>query len=203
MHLRGVVVRRIRSTDSFREGLRCLPVRVVEGGHTGGRAGSRRVDLATAAAMLGISSDAVRKRAKRGTLAHERGPDGKLYVWVDTGESDGYPVGESEPGRGRETNGDTNRLADALLDELRDRVRFLERQLDAERQAHAETRRIAAMLAQHPALKPSPEPRDESETARQDAGRVEDRNETTKAQTGAREAEETARRPWWLRWFGG
>ncbi len=199
MHLRGVVVRRIRATDGFREGLRCLPVRVVEGGHTGSRAGSRRVDLTTAAAMLGISSDAVRKRAKRGTLAHERGPDGKLYVWVDAGESDGHPVEKSRPGRGRETDGDANRLADELLEELRDRVRSLEHQLDAERQAHAETRRIAAMLAQHPALKPSPEPRDTPETVGESAGGGEGQDVRAEPQT----ATETARRPWWVRWFGG
>ncbi|MDP9458182.1 MAG: hypothetical protein M3Q60_20950, partial [Actinomycetota bacterium] len=178
-------------------------MRVVEGGHTGGRAGSRRVDLATAAAMLGISSDAVRKRAKRGTLAHERGPDGKLYVWVDTGESDGYPVGESEPGRGRETDGDANRLADELLEELRDRVRSLEHQLDAERQAHAETRRIAAMLAQRTALKPTPDRRDAADTAPEDIGGGEGQDARAEPQTTTEEPEETARRPWWLRWFGG
>ena len=64
-------------------------MRVDGRGHTGSLAGSRRVDLKTAAGIMGISSDAVRKRAKRGTLAHERGPDGKLYVWVGAGESDG------------------------------------------------------------------------------------------------------------------
>jgi hypothetical protein len=122
--------------------------------------------------MLGISSDAVRKRAKRGTLIHERGPDGKLYVWVDTGESDGYPGGESGPSQGRETNGDTNRFADDLLEELRDRVGSLERQLDAERQAHAETRRIVAMLAQRPALEAPPETREDHETRSEPVGKV-------------------------------
>ena len=51
--------------------------------------GRQRVDLQEAAEILGISSDAVRKRAKRGTLDHETGEDGKLYVWVDDGETDG------------------------------------------------------------------------------------------------------------------
>ena len=161
--------------------------------------GSRRVDLATAAAMLSISSDAVRKRAKRGTLAHERGADGKLYVWVDTGESDGYPSGESGPGRGRKTNCDTNRFADELLRELRDRVGSLERQLDAERQAHAETRRIAAMLAQHPALNPTPETRDVPETDADTVGGEGDRPERTEAQEGV----QAGRRSWWRRWLCG
>jgi hypothetical protein len=53
--------------------------------------------------------------------------------------------------------------------------------------------------------------RDEPETSRQDAGGVEDRGETAEPQTGAekpstnweRSQEETERRPWWVRWFGG
>ena len=200
MHPPHVEDRRIRSTAGFREGLRCLPVRVVEGGHTGSRAGSRRVDLATAAAMLGISSDAVRKRAKRGTLAHERGPDGKLYVWVDTGESNGYPSGESGPGRGRGTGGDTNRFPDELLGELRDRVGFLERQLDAERDAHAETRRIAAMLAARVGEIEAPsERREDHASGSEPVGEDRDWGTGSESQEGV----QVGRRSWWRRWLFG
>ncbi len=86
----------------------------------------QRVDLRTAAELLGISSDAVRKRAKRGTIPYETGVDGKLYVWVDGGETDDYP---DEP---------TDRDQGALVEELRGQVAFLRRELEARTE---ETRR--------------------------------------------------------------
>jgi hypothetical protein len=45
--------------------------------------GRRRVDLKEAAEILGSTTEALRKRAKRGTLDSETGEDGKVYVWVD------------------------------------------------------------------------------------------------------------------------
>ncbi|MDP9481515.1 MAG: hypothetical protein M3R38_38610, partial [Actinomycetota bacterium] len=70
---------------------------------------------------------------------------------------------------------------------------------------------LAAALERIPAIEA---PRDEPgapETARQDAGRVEDRPSAGEPQTGAEEpptnversTEESARRPWWIRIFGG
>ena len=41
--------------------------------HTAGR---RRLDLKEAAAELGVTSEAIRRRAKRGTLPSEKGEDG-------------------------------------------------------------------------------------------------------------------------------
>lgn len=109
--------------------------------------------------MLGISSDAVRKRAKRGTMPSETGADGRLYVRVDAGESDTYPPAS---------------LADRgeLVDELRDRVQSLEGQLAAEREASGELRQIiAAMTSRIPEIEPPreaelpPEPPDAPENA--------------------------------------
>jgi excisionase family DNA binding protein len=40
----------------------------------------RRVHLSEAAALLGVSKDAVRMRVKRGTLRSEKGGDGRVYV---------------------------------------------------------------------------------------------------------------------------
>ncbi len=83
--------------------------------------GRRRVDLQTAAQLLSISSDAVRKRAKRGTIDYETGEDGRLYVWVDTGETTDYPTGD----RARDPG-----ARDELVEELRDQVQFLRRELE-------------------------------------------------------------------------
>ncbi len=104
--------------------------------------GRRRVDLQKAAEILGISSDAVRKRAKRGTLEHETGADGRLYVWVDGGE----PDGRTPPG-GEE---DRDRLIEFLRSELE------AWQEEARRKDHI----IAALTQRIPELEPAPEPRE-------------------------------------------
>jgi hypothetical protein len=97
----------------------------------------RRVDLQTAAELLGISSAAVRKRAKRGSIPYETGADGKLYVWVDEakpGETDDYPPEDDRREDDRRRGG-----RDELVEELRDRVGALEA-------ANRENRRIIAAL---------------------------------------------------------
>ncbi len=102
--------------------------------------GRRRVDLQTAAQLLGISSDAVRKRAKRGNIDYVTGADGKLYVWVDTGETEDYPSSEGT----FPTEHGLHHVHNELVEELRERVRFLERQVEEEREANRENRRLLA-----------------------------------------------------------
>jgi DNA-binding transcriptional MerR regulator len=92
--------------------------------------------------------------------------------------------------------------AEARLELTAQAESTLREQLVRERErADKAERRVEQLEAR--LLPPLQELRDAPETARQDAGRVEDRNETAEAQTGAREAEETARRPWWIRILGG
>ena len=78
-----------------------------------------RLTVAEAADRLGISEASVRKRVQRGQIPHERGADGRVFVWISPGET-----------RHAESRNE-------LAEELRDRLRFVERQLEAERQAHA------------------------------------------------------------------
>ncbi|MDP9458348.1 MAG: hypothetical protein M3Q60_21800 [Actinomycetota bacterium] len=146
-----------------------------------------------AAADLGITEAAVRGRIKRGTLRSYR-EDGAVFVVLEGDESaSNRDASDDEPG-------DQSQLIAVLLE-----------QLAAEREANRENRRIIAGLVQRiPELEAAPEPRDEPETSRQDAGGVEGRAEAGETQTGAEEhstvadrpTEETARRPWWVRWFG-
>jgi hypothetical protein len=109
--------------------------------------GRRRVGLQTAAELLSISSDAVRKRAKRGTMPHETGEDGRLYVWVDAGRT-----GADEPDHDREVR------RDELVEELRNRVRYLEE--GPRRKDHL----LAAALERIPAIVPPQEPRGSPQT---------------------------------------
>ncbi len=42
-----------------------------------------RVTVAEAAAILGVKEQAIRKRIQRGTLAHDKDDDGRVYVYLD------------------------------------------------------------------------------------------------------------------------
>jgi hypothetical protein len=53
----------------------------------------RWVDLRKAAELLGTSTEAVRKRASRGSLRSDR-KDGRVVVWVDEDRAEGG--GEAE-----------------------------------------------------------------------------------------------------------
>jgi hypothetical protein len=72
----------------------------------------QRVDVNQAADILGISTDAVRKRARRGTLPSEKDADGHLYIWLDGGTPD-----SSTP-------------TQAHLDSLQEQIEFLRRELE-------------------------------------------------------------------------
>ena len=47
----------------------------------------QKLDTKQAAQVLGISTDAVHKRARRGSLDSEKGSDGRVYVWLDVEEN--------------------------------------------------------------------------------------------------------------------
>ena len=112
-----------------------------------------RLTVAEVADRLGISEASVRKRVQRGQIPHERGDDGRVFVWISPGET-----------RHAESR---DQSRNELVEELRDRLRFVERQLEAERQAHAEARRIIGGLVQRiPEFEPPREPAGASEPAR-------------------------------------
>ena len=148
------------------------------------------MDLKEAAETLGVTSEAVRKRVRRGTIASEKHEDGRVLVWVDVGSDSGYDGGsdggyDERVGRGY----------DELLEEVRDRVRSLEKQLDEEKEANRENRRIIAGLVQRvPELGPAQEPRE---------GHVTDSEEPNKGTAAPSEQQETSqRRSWWRAFFG-
>jgi hypothetical protein len=147
------------------------------------RATSQRLTVQEAAEALGTSVDAVRMRARRGSLLSEKDPDGRVYVWVDSDESETKP----------RLNGESTVLI-AAKDET---IRVLHEQLEAEREAHREARRIIAGLVQRiPELEaPQGSPGD-TETAAEDRERAEPRSATGGAQESAE------RVSWWRRVFG-
>ena len=99
----------------------------------------QRLDVNQAAAVLGISTDAVRKRASRGTLDSEKTGDGSLFVWLENGAPNGTPNGSTP--------------TQAHLDSLQEQIEFLRREL--ERKDHL----LAAALERIPAIEaPRAEP---------------------------------------------
>ncbi len=86
------------------------------------------VPIAEAAARLGISVDAVRKRIQRGKLTGQKTDSGWTVVWIEPDirpDTVQTPVPESS----------------ALVDDLRDQVAYLRDQLAMERDARADAER--------------------------------------------------------------
>jgi excisionase family DNA binding protein len=78
-----------------------------------------RLTVAQAAARLGVSQDAVRKRIRRGTIEYEQDQDGRLHVYLD-------PLEVYETRQDRAGDEPTERLAWAQHQE----IEFLRRELE-------------------------------------------------------------------------
>src|SRR5215218_2989575 len=149
----------------------------------------RWVDLREAAELLDTSTEAVRKRAARGSLRSDR-RNGRVLVWVDEGRTEG----------GREAQVDSG----ALVEVLRDQVAHLKEQLDAERRANDENRRLLAGLIERvPALEApadAPAPAEaRGEAAEEPGGNAVGVQHQANGTDDSRGSE----RPWWRRVFGG
>ena len=162
--------------------------------------GRRRLTVAEAAEILGVSVEAVRGRIKRGTLDHERTQEG-VFVLLAT---------EQEAQQSADDQSSTGHQADALsgtaplVEELHDRVRFLERMLEEEREARTEERRrhdtlMAQLMQRIPQIEapPSQEPPGDPSEATEQPGRVEPQPSVEGAQEPAQR-----RRSWWREFFG-
>ncbi len=162
----------------------------------------RRYTVIEAAKVLGVGTDAVRKRVSRGTVEHER-VDDTVYVWLDDGHDNGT-TGRRDGG----TNGDGAELLDAYRDQLaayKDQVGYLRSQLDQERRANDENRRLLAALIQRvPELEAGTDPRAPSE-AHEDGAQGPANGAGGPAPTASDKAAQNGseRVPWWRRVFGG
>jgi hypothetical protein len=137
----------------------------------------RRLTVAEAAEVLGISAEAIRGRIRRGTLRVER-ESGTVYVLLDQRTTADQP---------RTTADQPTDRTDLLIAELQDRIRSLE-------EANRENRRIIAALTQRiPELEAPREARGSPEAG-----------EAAEASTQvATEQQAVTSRPWWRRVFGG
>src|SRR4051812_19390514 len=80
------------------------------------RVEDRRVTVREAAVLLGVSEGAIRKRVDRGTLEHDKGEDGRVYVYLPGGVDNGVDASNTHE-------------STTLISEMRSRIDFLEEEL--------------------------------------------------------------------------
>ena len=134
-----------------------------------------RLTVAQAAHRLGVTQDAVRKRIARGTIRHEKDHEGRIFVYLDTFESES------------KTDQDANQ--DKYTRSLEDQIDFLRRELERKDTI------IMSLTQRIPELEASPEPREGHVTASEEAA---------EGTTAPPEQEEPSqRRSWWREFFFG
>ena len=157
----------------------------------------RRVSVAEAALLLGLSEEAVRSRLKRGTLRKEKAPDGTVLVVLGRGGSTDRPTNGTDRPASRTTTGQPTGQGDQseMVKVLHDQVSFLRQQLEQEREANRENRRIIAGLVQRvPELEAALGPRESPEKGSED---------TTRDAPPEQQQEPPERRSWLHRFFFG
>ena len=141
------------------------------------------MDVKQAAEALGISSEGIRQRIRRGSLESEKDTDGRVYVFIDEEATNGAPY---------------ERSTDDVVTRLENEVEFLRKEL-ATRDAEIQ-RRDAVLLSLSEGLKAlnpapaSPEARDSSLSYSSDG--------TDKGSTSPEQQEPSQRRSWWRAFFG-
>jgi hypothetical protein len=165
-------------------------------GHEHGTA--QRYTVHEAALLLGLSIDAVRKRAERGRLKREKDSDGTVYILLDPDQAEaGQRAAEEE----------TATSQDALINSLQDQIEYLRHELDVRNE---ELRRkdhlLAASLERIPELETTQGVSTESMASSEDVTGPQGSSETDAEGTdgGGVGSEEPARRRSWLyRFFFG
>jgi hypothetical protein len=162
---------------------------------TTGQSTGHRYTVHEAALLMGLSVDAVRKRAERGTLKREKAPDGTVYILLD--------VDQPTTGRStsqQSTDDQTTTGQSTLVDSLNEQVEYLRRELEIrDDELRRKDHLLATALERIPAIEP-PETPEASERAGEpsDTTTEEPRSATEEAQEPSPE-----RRSWWHRIFGG
>ncbi len=161
-----------------------------------------RITVQEAAKRLGVKDDAIRKRIQRGTLEHDKDPDGRVYVYLDAAQD------ETNDGQDTKAAWDMSQVStkdavvmakDETISELRDQVDFLRRELERKDAILMSfTQRIPELEA--PAGNPA-----SSQTHEESAGGPSRDREGDGASPFVQVAQNSSgseREPWYKRWFG-
>jgi hypothetical protein len=136
-----------------------------------------RLTVAQAAAQLGVSQDAIRKRIRRNTIDYDQDPDGRIYVYVDLSE-----VMQDES---------SDASMERLVQVQHDDIEFLRRELETRTEEIRRRDSIIAALAQRlPEIEAPSEPRLTLENSTENEARVE-------RPAGRQEVHRDAHKPGW------
>ena len=159
---------------------------------------TKRVTVAEAAQLLGMSAEAVRMRLKRGSLKSDK-IKGTVYVLLDAEQTrPNIDQTGGDSNTGSERTDEQTRDRTALVDVLRSDVEFLREELKRREEVHAEESRrkdtIIAQLAQRiPELEAPSEAQEAPVTPSEDAA---------KGRASPEHQESSQRRSWWREFFG-
>jgi hypothetical protein len=149
----------------------------------------RWVDLREAAELLDTSTEAVRKRATRGSLRSER-HDGRVVVWVDEGRTEG----------GREAQVDR----EALLEAKDETITILRSQLDIRAEEIQRRDVIISQLTQANAALAARVPELEAAQSHEEGAQEPAEGQPVHGHPTADTTESrSSDKPWWRRVFGG
>ena len=157
-----------------------------DGADTGQDAGQERLTIQETARRLGVSEGAVRKRVARGTLAHEKASDGRVYVYLDAKGTRGVDAGQDEG---------VHPESSALISQLRDEIYYLR----DENRRKDEIIMQQALTVRQLAASPSTEDPQEAPESPESGGESSD---TAEPQSATEGQQEPTSRPWWRRIFG-
>src|SRR4051794_9927730 len=116
-----------------------------------------RLDVKQAAYLLGVSTDAIHKRVRRGTLDSEKDADGRVYVWIDNDLDEDRQSGYTSTTEARQDAYTPTDFSHELIEELRSRNRFLEAELEDRKEESRRKDAILMTMAQRiPAIEEAP-----------------------------------------------
>jgi excisionase family DNA binding protein len=150
------------------------------------RSSGNRATVYEAAEALGVTVDAIRKRIQRGTIAHKRDGNGRVYVLLD------------KVSTLRDRDKDTYQTSQYdLVESLRDQIVYLRNELRTRSEELRRKDHIIAALTDRISELEAPQGATER---RQTASVSSEGAEPTQEGTGA---QKSAQRPWWRRVLGG
>ena len=158
----------------------------------------RRVTVAEAAVLLGLSEDAVRSRLKRGTLGKEKASDGTVLVVLGEGGSTDRPTTNGgQPTTNQPTDEATDQ-GELLVEALRERIEHLSRIIDTRDEEIRRRDTIIMTLSQR-----IPELEGPSDHHGDERGASETTSPRSDRGDGRGDLQEPAeRRSWWRKFFG-
>jgi len=159
--------------------------------YVGQDSGTLKVTIREAAARLGVTEAAIRKRIQRGSLGKEMGQDGRVYVSLDLSQDKSHPESQVDSG--------------ALVESLQDQIAFLRTQLDVRAEEIQRRDVIISQLTQANAALANRVPELEAPRTSEDAAQdlATDQAGHQGQPVGASAQNGSEQRPWWRRMFGG